>query len=404
MIKKVAWFLFFALLAVSCLDEPDCYNLNNNIVGISFRKLADNKADTVAIVDIAINGTDSVFYPFRLVTGVELPLNFYTSESDIVLQRFHRDVAVTNRLLLGYRSQIQFVSEDCGERFLLSNLGVVESDFDSVRVVNASPGNTPSTNLIVYRCPETDLMRVGFRQLDMDDDSLGRPVDVFVNGVLADFTPDVFYPQDTASSFVLPLNPASMATTYNFDFTSGSGTVEVGYRTVETTRYNLCGPQQFYTDLSVVSADFDKALVVRDSIQDPPVTNILLQRCPDTNLVRIAFKEEAGEDTPNVPVFVAGITADYTAETFYPDTTVSVVTLPLNDQVDVTRYSIAFENAVVDIELGYNRTPVVYHEVCNRMQINALQVNSSGFESAPEVLDDEISFPANTTNVAIILN
>ena len=404
MIRKVAWFLFFALLAVSCLDEPDCYNLNNNIVGISFRKLADNKADTVAIVDVTINGTDSVFYPFRLVTGVELPLNFYTSESDIFIQRLHRDVAITNRLLLGYRSQIQFVSEDCGERFLISNLDVIESDFDSVHVVNASPGNTPSTNLIVYRCPQTDLMRVGFRQLNMDEDSLGRPLEVFVDGILADFTPDVFYPDDTASSFLLPLNPAAMATTYDFDFTSGSGTVAVGYRTVETTRYTLCGPQPFFTDLAIASSDFDMARVVRDSIQDPPVTNILLQRCPDTNLVRIAFKEEADEDAPNVPVLVTGISADYTSETFYPNVTVSAVTLPLNDQADVTRYSIAFEDSVVDIELGYSRAPVVYHEVCNSMQINALQVNSSGFESPPQVLDDEISFPANTTNVAIILN
>lgn len=404
MIRKVAWFLFFALLAVSCLNEPDCYNLNNNLIGISFRKLADNKADTVAIIGITINGADSVFYPFRLVTGVELPLNFYTSESDIIFQRLHWDVAVTNRLLLGYRSQIQFVSEDCGERFLISNLDVLESDFDSVRVVNASPGNTPSTNLIVYRCPETDLMRVGFRQLDMNEDSLGRPLSVFVDGILTDFTPDVFYPDDTASSFVLPLNPAATATRYDFDFTSGSGAVVVGYRTVEATRYTLCGPQPFFTDLAIASSDFDVARVVKDSIRDPPVTNILLQRCPDTNLVRIAFKEETGDDAPDVPVFVAGISADYTSETFYPNATVSAVTLPLNDQDDVTRYSIAFEDSVVDIELGYNRTPVVYHEVCNSMQINTLQVISSGFESAPQVLDDEISFPANSANVAIILN
>lgn len=402
MIRKVAWFLFFALLAVSCLEEPDCYNLNNNIIGISFRKLADNKADTVAMVDVTINGTDSVFYPFRLVTGVELPLNFYASESDILFQRLHRDAVITNRLLLGYRSQIQFVSEDCGERFLISNLDVLESDFDSVRVVNASPGNTPSTNLIVYRCPQTDFMRVGFRQLNLDEDSLGSPLDVFVDGIQADFLPDVFYPDDTASSFLLPLNPAAISTRYDFDFTSGSGTATLGYRTVETTRYNLCGPQLFFTDLNMVSSDFDRLMVVKDSIQDPPVTNLLLLRCPDTNLVRIAFRDETGEDAPNVPVAVTGITADYTSETFYPNSTVSTVTLPLNDQADVTRFSIAFEDGVVDIELGYNRTPAVYHEVCNRMQINALQVISSGFESPPQVLDDKIGFPANTTNVAII--
>lgn len=404
MIKKVAWFLFFALLAVSCLDEPDCYNLNNNVIGISFRKLADNKADTVAMVGVTIDGTDSVFYPFRLVTGVELPLNFYASESEISFQRLNRDAAITDRLLLAYRSQIQFVSEDCGERFLISNLEVLESDFDSIQVVNASPGNTTSTNLVVYRCPQTDLMRVGFRQLNMDEDSIGTLMDVFVDGILTDFSPDVLYPDDTANAFLLPLNPAATSARYDFDFTSGSGHVTMGYRTVETTRYNLCGTQLFFADLAVVDSDFDKVIVVKDSIQDPPVTNILLQRCPDTNLVRIAFREEAGEGAANVPVGVTGITADYTTETFYPNATVSSVTLPLNDQADVTRFSIAFEEGVVDIELGYARNPVVYHDVCTGTQINTLQVISSGFISPPQVLDEEIRFPANTVNVAIVLD
>lgn len=404
MIKKVAWFLFFALLAVSCLDEPDCYNLNNNVIGISFRKLADNKADTVAMVGVTIDGTDSVFYPFRLVTGVELPLNFYASESEISFQRLNRDAAITDRLLLAYRSQIQFVSEDCGERFLISNLEVLESDFDSIQVVNASPGNTTSTNLVVYRCPQTDLMRVGFRQLNMDEDSIGTLMDVFVDGILTDFSPDVLYPDDTANAFLLPLNPAATSARYDFDFTSGSGHVTMGYRTVETTRYNLCGTQLFFADLAVVDSDFDKVIVVKDSIQDPPVTNILLQRCPDTNLVRIAFREVAGEGAANVPVAVIGITADYTTETFYPNATVSSVTLPLNDQTDVTRFSIAFEEGVVDIELGYARNPVVYHDVCTGMQINTLQVISSGFISPPQVLDEEIRFPANTVNVAIVLD
>lgn len=404
MIRKVAWFLFFALLAVACLDEPDCFNLNNNIIGISFRKLADNKADTVAIVDITINGTDSVFHPFRLVTGVELPLNFYATESDISFRRLNRDVVVDNTLLLSYLSQIQLVSEDCGERFLVSNLNVVDSDFDSVRVVNASPGNTASTNLIVYRCPVTDLMRVSFRQLNMDEDSLGRPLDVFVDGIVADFTSTVFHPNDTANTFLLPLNPAATTARYDFDFTTGSGTMEVGYRAMETALFTVCGPQTFFSDLSLASTDFDVVKVVKDSIQDPPVTNILLQRCPDTNLVRIAFRESVEEGAPDVPVFITGISADYTAEIFYPDTTVAAVTLPLNDQADVTRFTIAFENSSTDIEVGYSRTPVVYHKTCNRMQINAVGVISSGFDSAPQVLSDEISFPANTTNIAIVPN
>src|SRR5690606_29411689 len=120
---------------------------------------------------------------------------------------------------------------------------VMESDFDSVRLVNTSPGSTPTTNLIVYRCPVTDLMRVRFRQLNMDEDSLGLPLDVFVDGIHADFSPAVLHPNDTASTFLLPLNAAATTTRYDFDFTTGAGFLQVGYRTAELTRYTLCGPQ-----------------------------------------------------------------------------------------------------------------------------------------------------------------
>ena len=86
MIRKVAQYSFFALLAVSCLDKPDCYNLNNNVIGISFRKIADNRADTVALLGITVNGTDSVFYPDVLATGLELPLDVLSAESNVSFQ------------------------------------------------------------------------------------------------------------------------------------------------------------------------------------------------------------------------------------------------------------------------------------------------------------------------------
>ena len=48
-------------------------------------------------------------------------------------------------LQLTYLSQVQFVSEDCGEKFVLSRLRVGEHSFDSVRLVVDVPtqaGNT----------------------------------------------------------------------------------------------------------------------------------------------------------------------------------------------------------------------------------------------------------------------
>lgn len=401
MIRKVGLYSLFALLALSCLDEPDCYNLNNSVIGISFRKMADNRADTVILLGITVNGTDSLFYPNRLATGVELPLDVLSSESDITFQFAGPDGPVARNLHATYTSKVQFVSEDCGERFIISGLQVEDHDFDSVRLVNDQPGREPTTNYIIYRCPTTDRMKIGFRQLGMGTDSLGTAMDVFVDSISSDFSTSVLVRDDTASSFILPLNPESSSVTYHFNFTEGVADLVVDYRTVTGTRYSVCGDQTFFTDLTA-SGDFDKVLIVKDSIQDPAVTNVLLQRCPDTNLIKIDFVDQHGDDGEPVELALNGITTDYSPDVFYEGQTVSSVTLPLNDQADVTRFTFDLETGPVDIEIGYTRTAVTLHQTCARMAISNLTVVSSGFTSEAEVLNAETTYPVNTTNLEII--
>jgi hypothetical protein len=402
MSRKVALYSIFALLALSCLDEPDCYNLNNNIIGIAFRKIADNRADTVALIGIMLNGSDSLFYHNILATGVELPLNVLGSDTEITFEFAGLNGPFVRTLHTSYTSKVQFVSEDCGERFIVSDLRLESHDFDSVRLVNAQPGREATTNYVVYRCPVTNRMKIGFRQLGTID-SVGTPMDVFLNGITSDFSPLVLYPDDTASTFILPLNPEATSVTYNFDFKEGSADLVVDYRTVTTTRYGVCGSQTFFAGLMASSATFDKVRVVRDSIRDPAVTNVLLQRCPDTNLIRIDFVNQAGEGGRRKVVELNRITTDYSAEVLYEGEAVSSVILPLNDQADATRFTFDLESGPVELEVGYTRTPVILHKVCERFAISELSIISSGFASDPEVLEDETAFPVNTTNLAIII-
>ncbi|MFO7256720.1 MAG: hypothetical protein DIU61_003435 [Bacteroidota bacterium] len=402
MIRKVALYSVFALLALSCLEEPDCYNLNNNLIGISFRKMADNKSDTVRLIGITLNGSDSVFHSFKLATGVGLPVDVLGSEEVITFYFDDINGPVQRTLRTTYTSRVQFVSEDCGERFIVSNLRLEDHDFDSVRLVNDQPGKQETTNFIVYRCPITDRMKISFRQLGTTD-SIGAPMDVFLDGITSDFSPGVLYPDDTASSFILPLNPESTSVAYNFDFKEGSGDLVVDYRTTTTTRYGVCGSQTFFAGLTASSGTFDKVLVVRDSIRDPAITNVLVQRCPETNLIRIDFRDQPGDDGQRVAVELDGITTDYSPEVLYADTAVNSVILPLNDQADVTRFTFEFESGSVDLEVGYTRTPVVLHKACSRFTISGLNIVSSGFATDPEVIEDETSFPVNTTNLAIFI-
>lgn len=140
MIKKGGYFLICFLIAASCLDEPDCFSLNNYIIGISFKKLTDSKADTVAFTSIRTVFPPVIFSGDTL-SKVYLPLNYFENETSFLFENPGKNLL----LRLGYSSKAQFVSENCGERFVLSDLKVLNHSFDSVRVISNTPADQGGT-------------------------------------------------------------------------------------------------------------------------------------------------------------------------------------------------------------------------------------------------------------------
>ena len=124
-------------MTVACLDEPDCFNLNNDLIGISFKKLEGSVADTVSLSLMGTTEPPLVFLADTAVSRIVLPLNYFQDEMTF----FFDNEAGENLLRLGYTSQAQFVSENCGEKFVLSKLRVLEHSFDSVRLVSDVPSS-----------------------------------------------------------------------------------------------------------------------------------------------------------------------------------------------------------------------------------------------------------------------
>lgn len=151
MFRKTLWFVLFLLMAVSCLDEPDCYQLNNNIIGISIKNFKTFAKDTINVTSIKAIGSDSVFYQGASGNNLDkiyLPLNFYR---DSTLFLFDRHGTIDS-LWLGYKARAQFVSTDCGERFVLSDLGVIKHSFDSVRLISRTPTkNNTGNHLEIFK-------------------------------------------------------------------------------------------------------------------------------------------------------------------------------------------------------------------------------------------------------------
>src|SRR5687768_6228884 len=116
MVKNSAWLLILAILAAGCLDEPDCYLLNNQTIGISFKKLEDSSTDTVTITGFGTLDPPLLFWGDTTISRLFLPLNYFQDETSF----FFENAEGVDILRLGYVSQAQFVSENCGEKFVLS--------------------------------------------------------------------------------------------------------------------------------------------------------------------------------------------------------------------------------------------------------------------------------------------
>lgn len=141
MVKRSAWFLILVFLTAACLDEPDCFNLNNDVIGISFKKLEDSRADTVSLAALGVLDPPLLFSGDTTLSRINLPLNYFADETAF----FFQAEDTMHLLRLSYVSQAQFVSENCGEKFVLSKLRVEEHSFDSVRLVSDVPRSEGGT-------------------------------------------------------------------------------------------------------------------------------------------------------------------------------------------------------------------------------------------------------------------
>lgn len=330
MLKKASWFVCFLVLAMSCLDEPDCFRLNNNIIGIAFKKMIGGAADTVALVGVQASGTDSIFNEFILTSGIYMPLNFFATETAFSIQGLDGPL---RQLSVGYDVRAQFVSEECGARYVLSNLSLLGyENFDSVRIVNTSPFSSEAgANIEIYRCPITNYVEVSFRQLQMDNSVvLARKI----NGVVDDYSGAQRYVDTTLQAIYLPLNPEAESSMFGLTMADQEvpSDISMTYKRRPRTFFDICGEQQTFGRLHITSStNIDSILVVNDSIQDPPVTNITIYKCPQTNLMRLYFRQ------PTAPVradtiYIKQITDDYSGNIYYEDqdSEAGLVTLPLN--------------------------------------------------------------------------
>lgn len=407
--KRVTWFALFLVMVVSCLDQPDCYRQNLNLIGISFKKLRDGKPDTVVLYKVFGDNSYPFFNDTVGTTNIAIPLNYLSESMTLSLKGILKD----DVLKLGFTSKAQFVSEECGTRFIISDLKILDktlTNHDSVRVTSSLPANPAGTNIVIYRCPRTNIMRLSFRQLLMNDDSIGQLDPRLIKTITTDSGPAEKYSATpkysslATSSVLLALNPKAKAITYQIQFDNEKRTVGFKYEMGTKEIVKSCDIQNVFGRLDTTSTDFKILKVVNDSIYDPPHTNVISYRCPTTNEIGILFREKKGDSKP-ASVKITSITADYVVDlSAYANKTVSSLVLPLNpaSSAQSTTFTFVIGGQNKSLVIKYVAEEKRFHKSCGFTTVfSALNtVQKTGF-TEQTILDVNVKFPA-VNNVEII--
>lgn len=398
--KKPSWFAFFLILTVSCLDEPDCFQLHNNIIGITFRVIGTGQVDSVLLKDGA----------GRLVTVTSFrdSLNYFAREGTFFFDGVEED----HHLSFAYNVRNQFISEDCGSSFVLSDLRILEHDYDSARVVNPTPTKAGGPNIDIYRCPETDTLTIDFNQLVATTNgvTVSNPQSNYIS---YDFdsvlNPDNSVFSGRAATVKLPVDLSKNSAVFVFNTAVSKETLEVTYDRVTEQRYRPCGVQTFVTNLTIGKHTFDSISYGLDnlfepirSLLDPHVANLRVFNCPPTNLLRVDFVS-----APNVAqaVEIKTITGDHFEGNLLDSLiSASTVVLPVDLGSDVSTFYIQYQDDTIDtLSVQYARASLRYFHACQDPIITGLREATDASNISIVTNGTTLQFPA-VKNVEITVN
>ncbi|MEO7990520.1 MAG: hypothetical protein ABI663_13325 [Chryseolinea sp.] len=410
-LKKSSWFLFFGAMAISCLDQPDCFRLNSDQIGVSFKVLGTNKADVIGVYGMEINGVDSTFYPYTYLSSLLIDLNYLANQTGVTIS----GDKVSGSMLLKYLSQAQFVSDECGPRYILSNLTIdQQAGFDSIRLVTNQVNNPPYINIEIYRCPTTNLVKLDFYQLYIatNGKKSSQLLSVNVDNIIATYSGEMFYQDSTTNTVTLPINLNTGSSDFNMSIGGKLNTLSLAYTLTDEERYNVCPLATYASGLSASSVEFDSvsiAIVDKkavDAPQDPATTNVLIFQCPKTNLMKVYFKTEKVEGTfVSATVTFNKITNNFSSDKYYEGKAISTVELPINESALNAEYYFDFK--VKDGDPALIDTLSVSYEPFGKTIFNACAVQNvydNLKATSPNILPSNILVPKDSLQFPSITN
>ncbi len=363
--------------------------------------MGTGKGDTVYLRNFPMVGEDARLISFDTV------LNYFLESGRL---DFEGD-GTSNFLTFGYNVKNQFISEECGSSFVLSDLTVLEHNFDSVRVINSSPTKAGGTNIEIYRCPETDTLTIDFNQLfattngvtitNPRSDHISHDFNLITNPEDSVFSGRV-------ATVKLPVSLIENQTVFIFTTDLSTDTLQVTYDRVTEERYPPCGTQTFITDITIGEHTFDSMSYALDdddeplrALVDPQEANLRVFGCPPTNLLQVNFVSAPNQSTT---VSIESITGDHFEGNLLTSVYSSnILPLPVDLGSTISTFYIQYENnpVVETLSVQYVFSSLRYFKACPNPVITGLSLVETS--SSIRVINTTLQYPA-VSNVEITVD
>ena len=125
-----AMMIIFSIAA--CNEVVDCSRETKTTARISFFKKTDGTSLVMAFDTIMAISSESVFFTAKDSANVyDLPLDPNVNSTAFIFIK----ASVTDTLILGYENQFVIIDEDCVPEIAFNNLEILNTSFDSLRIV-----------------------------------------------------------------------------------------------------------------------------------------------------------------------------------------------------------------------------------------------------------------------------
>lgn len=142
--------LVLSFLCAQCLEEGDCQKQASTLLKVAFISKETGKSVKVSVTRVVADSTFTVYSSSnsKAVSTLNIPVDPYDTITPLVFTILKE---ADKQLTISYTRHAILIAPDCGPENLLANLSIVNTDFDSLKLVTPLISVSKTANIDIYR-------------------------------------------------------------------------------------------------------------------------------------------------------------------------------------------------------------------------------------------------------------